>query len=146
MVRLLIPLLVLGICPFVLVAVPPPAAPVEFAQPQSATKPLPFPVKFIDQGELDSRLKGYITPAGFKLEIVATDPVVFNPVGMTFDEYGNLFVLEWSPDLGREWYEFKETFRYRDGTTRQVATMKKFVTDPVVHVGYNATTRTFDKR
>ena len=123
----------------------PPNPPPDFAQPQSPAKPTPFPVKFIDQGQFDSRLKGYQTPEGFKLEIVATDPVVVNPVGMTFSPDGTLFVIEWTPDPGREWYEFKETFRYRDGSTKQVATMKKFVSDPVKIVRYNATSRTFDR-
>ena len=40
--------------------------------------------------------------------------------------------LEWTVDpvtQGR-WFEFKETFRYRDGSTKQVATMKKFAAFP----------------
>lgn len=118
-------------CVSVAVAVPPP--PADFAGPQSPTKPLPFPVKMIDQGQFDPKLKGYYTPEGFRLEIVASDPVIVNPVGMTFAPDGTLFVLEWKPDPysdGR-WFEFKETFRYRDGSTKQVATMKKFVGDPL---------------
>ena len=118
----------------------PPVVPPDFAQPQSPPKPAPFPIKYIDQGQFDPRLKGYTTPEGFKLEIVATDPVIINPVGMTFAPDGTLFVLEWAPDPysdGR-WFEFKETFRYRDGTTKQVATMKKFINDPFKQLTYNA--------
>ncbi|HVK17490.1 MAG TPA: PVC-type heme-binding CxxCH protein [Fimbriiglobus sp.] len=125
----------------------PPAPPAEFAQPQSPPKPIPFPIKYVDQGQFDPKLKGLQAPEGFRVEIVATDPVVVNPVGMTFAPDGTLYVLEWTVDpvtQGR-WYEFKETFRYRDGSTRQVATMRKFVTDPVKALQYNPATRTYDK-
>ena len=37
----------------------------------------------------------------------------------------------------------KETFRYKDGTTRQVATMKKFTTDLVKQYSYNPATGKF---
>ncbi|HET6575589.1 MAG TPA: PVC-type heme-binding CxxCH protein [Fimbriiglobus sp.] len=125
----------------------PPAPPAEFAQPQSPPKPAPFPIKYVDQGTFDPKLKGLYAPEGFKVEIVATDPVVVNPVGMTFAPDGTLYVLEWAVDpvtQGR-WYEFMETFRYRDGSKRQVATMRKFVTDPVKKLRYNPATRTYDK-
>jgi putative membrane-bound dehydrogenase-like protein len=88
-------------------------------------------VKYVDQGTFDPKLKGILAPEGFKLEVVADAPTVINPVGLTFTPDGTLLVLEWKPDPGREWYEFKETFRYRDGTTKAVATMKKFLPDPV---------------
>ncbi|MEO2088241.1 MAG: PVC-type heme-binding CxxCH protein [Gemmataceae bacterium] len=125
---------------------PPAEPPAEFAQPQSPAKPAPFPVKYVDQGGFDPRLKGILAPEGFKLEVVADAPTVINPVGMTFTPDGTLMVLEWKPDPysdGR-WFEFKETFRYRDGTTRQVATMKKFVGDPLKEMTYNPKTGRFD--
>jgi putative membrane-bound dehydrogenase-like protein len=125
----------------------PPAPPAEFAQPQSPPKPAPFPIKYVDQGQYDSRLKGLHAPEGFRVEIVATDPVVVNPVGMTFAPDGTLYVLEWSVDpvtQGR-WYEFKETFRYRDGSTRQVATMRKFVADYVKKLTLDPATGTYTK-
>jgi quinoprotein glucose dehydrogenase len=120
--------------------------PADFAQPQSAAKAKPFPIQTVDQGTNDPRLKGYVTPAGFKLEIVATDPAVVNPVGMTFAPDGRLFVIEWAPDpySDGKWFEFKETFRYRDGTTKQVATMKKFVGDPVKEMKFNPKTGQWD--
>lgn len=135
--------LVLGFA-LVAAAVPPP--PADFAGPQSPTKPPPFPVKMIDQGQFDPKLKGYSTPEGFRLEVVATDPVVVNPVGLTFAPDGTLFVLEWLPDPysdGR-WFEFKETFRYRDGSTKQVATMKKFVGDPLKQLKLNPKTGKYE--
>lgn len=114
-------------------AAPPPPAPAEFAQPQSATKPPPFPVNMVDQGKYDPKLKGYYLPDGFRLEVALDAPDVVNPVGMTFAPDGTLFVMEWRPDpiaLDR-WTPVMETFRYRDGTTRQVTTMKKFTVDLV---------------
>ena len=109
----------------------PPAPPADFAQPQSPTKPEPFPIKMVDQGTFDPTLKGYFLPEGFKLEVVISDPDTINPVGMTFGPDGTLFVMEWRPDpvSGDKWYEVKETFRYKDGTKREVATMKKFTFD-----------------
>ena len=124
-------------------ASPPPAA--EFVPQQTAQKPAPFPVKMVDQGTFDPKLKGLFAPEGFKTELVAEAPTIINPVGMTFAPDGTLFVLEWKPDPGREWAEFKETFRYRDGTTKQVATMKKFTNDTVKVLKYNEKTKTYDK-
>ncbi len=118
----------------------PPAPPEEFARQQSPTRPVPFPIAYRDQGDFDPRLKGLFAPAGFKVEIVADAPTVVNPVGMTFGPDGTMYVLEWSVDPVTKgaWFEFKETFRYKDGSTKQVATMKKFVTDPVKVLRPNA--------
>ena len=122
---------------------PPP--PPEFVPQQTAQKPAPFPVKMVDQGTFDPKLKGLFAPEGFKTELVADAPTIINPVGMTFAPDGTLFVLEWRPDPGREWAEFRETFRYRDGSTRAVTTMKKFTTDTVKVLKYNEKTKTYDK-
>jgi putative membrane-bound dehydrogenase-like protein len=99
----------------------------------------------VDQGQFDPALKGYFLPEGFKLEIVIAEPDTINPVGMTFAPDGTLYVMEWRPDpvTGDKWFEVKETFRYRDGTTRQVATMKKFTTDLVKQYSYNPSTGKF---
>jgi quinoprotein glucose dehydrogenase len=111
----------------------PPIPPTEFAEPQSPPKPEPFAIKYVDQGQFDLRLKGMLVPEGFKTEIVADEKLTINPVGMTFLPDGTLVVLEWSVDpiTGNKWFEFKETFRYRDGSTKLVATMRKFTSDPV---------------
>ncbi len=98
------------------------------------SEPRPKPAglgRQIDQGDFgDARLKGYFTPEGFRLEIVATEPQVINPVGMTFDEGGTPHVLEWMPGAV-DWPEFKETITYKDGSTRPIITMKKNVKDVV---------------
>ena len=123
----------------------PPQVPPEFAQPQSPPKPEPFPVKLVDQGKFDPKLKGYYLPEGFRMEVVLAEPDVVNPVGMTFAPDGSLFVMEWLPDpvIKDRWYEVKETFRYKDGTTRQVATMKKFTLDVIKHFRYDPATGKF---
>ncbi len=128
-------------------AAPIPPPPAEFAPNQTATKPEPFPIKHVDQGQFDPKLKGILLPEGFKAEIVIDAPDTINPVGMTFDPDGNLYVMEWRPDpvTGDRWFEVKETFRYKDGTTKQVATMKKFTTDLVKVFRYNAGTGKFNK-
>jgi putative membrane-bound dehydrogenase-like protein len=100
-------------------------------QPQSPRKPLPDWVKYVDQGVNDPRLKGYITPEGLKVEIVAEEPVVINPVGMTFGLDGTLYVLEWVPADGANFPETFVTFTYRDGSKRKVAIMRKPVRDLV---------------
>src|SRR6516225_3503414 len=99
------------------------------AQAQPPPPPKPAWLKIIDQGGNDPRLKGYFTPEGIKLEIVAQEPAITNPVGMAFGDDGTPFVLEWRPgDDGRE---TPETITYKDGTTRTIATMKKKIKDVV---------------
>lgn len=121
-----------------------PGVPAGFEQPQSPPKPAPFPVKLVDQGEFNPALKGYFLPEGFRLEVVASEPEVVNPVGMTFGPHGELYVLEWRPDpITPHWHEVKEVFRYRDGSTREVATMKKFATDWVKELRYDPAQRKF---
>ncbi|MBA4191235.1 MAG: hypothetical protein C0467_24910 [Planctomycetaceae bacterium] len=118
----------------------PPQPPAEFAQSQSPAKPEPFPIKMVDQGEFNPSLKGYFLPEGFRAEVVISDPETINPVGMTFGPDGTLYIMEWRPDpvTNDRWFEVKETFRYKDGTSRQVATMKKFTTDLVKQYKPNA--------
>ncbi len=129
----------------VLVAAPPaPPPPADFAQPESPKKPAPFEVKYVDQGTFDPALKGLLAPEGFKVELVADERTVINPVGMTFAPDGTLYVIEWAPDPGREWYEFKETFHYRDGTKKAVATMKKFTQDPAKKLTLNTKTGKYE--
>lgn len=123
------------------------SAPPEFIAPQSPPKPTPFTVRLVDQGWHDPRLKGLMAPEGFRVEIVAEAPVVVNPTGMAFAPDGTLFVAEWTVDpvIGGRWFEFKETFRYHDGTTKQVATMRKFVTDPIKVLKWNRAKQVYDK-
>jgi putative membrane-bound dehydrogenase-like protein len=104
------------------------APPIELEQAESAARPVPDWVKMIDQGGNDERLKGYTTPAGIKLEIVADFPVVTNPVGMTFADDGSLYVLEW-----RQGEERSETvtYTYKDGSKHNITRITKSVKDVV---------------
>jgi hypothetical protein len=91
----------------------------------------PGPLRLIDQGRYDPRLKGYLTPEGIKVEIVAEHPTVTSPAGMTFAEDGTPYVLEWRSGGLPPLPEHPLTFTYKDGTTRTVATSKKRVLDVV---------------
>jgi putative membrane-bound dehydrogenase-like protein len=117
----------------------------ELSQYQSPPRPAPAWLKYADLGKLNPRLKGYTAPEGFKVEIVAEEPAVVNPVGMAFDTDGTLFILEWRPDPGREWLEAKETVHYKDGTTRQVTCMKKYVKDVLKVLRYNPAKGAYDR-
>jgi putative membrane-bound dehydrogenase-like protein len=109
---------------------------IDITKAETPRKPLPSSIKadakgeqvFIDQGQSDQRLKGYRTPEGIKLEIVADFPNVTNPVGMIFADDGTLFVLEWTPG---EVTEAAETITYKDGSTRKVPVAKKTAKDLV---------------
>jgi putative membrane-bound dehydrogenase-like protein len=118
---------------------------VDIQQPQFPPKPAPEWLKMIDQGRFDPRLKGYLTPQGFKLEIVAEQPVVINPVGMTFGTDGTLYVLEWLPSPGDEWRETPVEFTYKDGSKRTVATMWKRTKDVLKVLRWNAESKQFDR-
>ncbi|MFO0948707.1 MAG: PVC-type heme-binding CxxCH protein [Planctomycetota bacterium] len=90
---------------------------------QSPTRPAPAWLKLEDQGSHSPGMKGLILPKGFKVEVVATEPVVVNPVGMTFDKSGTFYVLEWPVAESQERKD--EKIAYKDGTSRLNATMKK---------------------
>lgn len=118
----------------------------DLSQSQSPAKPAPEGLKFIDQGQFDPRLKGYWTPEGLRLEIVADAPTVINPVGMTFGPDGTFYVLEWVPTPGNQNFpEVLETFTYKDGTQRKIATMKKPVKDVVKRLHSTAANGIYDK-
>jgi quinoprotein glucose dehydrogenase len=108
---------------------PPASAPVDVAQIQTPAKPAPKWLKIIDQGAQNPRLKGYWLPEGIRAEIVAENPVVINPVGMTFGLEGAPYVLEWRAGDGGK--EAPEEFTYKDGSHRKLLTMKKKVRDAV---------------
>jgi putative membrane-bound dehydrogenase-like protein len=127
----------------------PPDEKIDIAAVASPTRPLPAWLKgdgkFIDQGANDKRLKGYKTPEGIKVEIVADAPAVVNPVGMTFALDGTPYVMEWLPSPGDEWRETPETIKYKDGTQRKIATMKKRVPDNVKTLASSKQDGVYDK-
>jgi putative membrane-bound dehydrogenase-like protein len=48
----------------------------------------------------DPRLDGYRTPPGWRVEVAATEPLVINPVTMTWGPDARLYVIEWTPGAG----------------------------------------------
>jgi putative membrane-bound dehydrogenase-like protein len=83
----------------------------------------------IDQGQHDPRLKGYRTPTGVRVEIVAEHPVVTNPQTLAFGEDGALYVLEWRGDEPAG--EQVETVTYKDGSSRKLVTARKRIKDVI---------------
>lgn len=100
---------------------------IDYTQYESPHLPTPEWVRQIDLGAGDPRLAGLYVPEGVRVEIVAEEPVVVNPVGMRFDDAGNLYVLEWrvAPDAQHTSYEV----HFRDGSVGRVNRMQKGVRD-----------------
>lgn len=117
----------------------------DLTQPQSALLPAPKWLELEDKGKHDPKLKGYFAPVGIKIEVVADESTVVNPVGMTFGNDGTLYVLEWRPSPGDEWKELPEEFTYKDGSKRSVATMKKRTKDICKILRLNPKTNAYDK-
>ena len=64
---------------------------------------------------------------------------------MIFGNDGTLYVLEWRPSPGDEWRETPETFTYKDGSKRNVATMKKKTKDVLKILKWNADKKLYDQ-
>lgn len=111
---------------------------------QAPLKPTPDWVKLVDHGQFDPRLKGCFAPDGLKIEIVADAPDVINPVGMTFDADGNLYVLEWVEDPKGQSEKVMTEFTYKDGSKRKILIMRKPTKDRVKLLGYNANKGVYD--
>jgi quinoprotein glucose dehydrogenase len=121
---------------------PDPKAAFDATQLQTPARPTPQWLNVVDQGDRNPLLKGYMLPDGIRVEIVAEAPVVVNPVGMTFARDGTPYVLEWrSGDGGKE---TMEPFLYKDGTTRNLLTMKKNIKDVVKVLRDTKTRGTYD--
>jgi putative membrane-bound dehydrogenase-like protein len=53
-----------------------------------------------DRRAADPRLDGYRTPPGWRVEVAATEPLVINPVTMSWGPDARLYVIEWTPGAG----------------------------------------------
>jgi putative membrane-bound dehydrogenase-like protein len=119
-------------------------APLDLRFQQSPAKPAPAWLKMVDYGQFDPRLKGYFVPEGIKVEIVADAPDIINPVGMTFDTDGTLYVLEWvEPPAGKS-EKAELDVVYKDGSKRKVLIMRKPTKDRVKTLGFNAGKNVYD--
>lgn len=91
--------------------------PIELREDTSLPRPVPEWARLVDLGERDPAFKGYRALEGLRVEIVATEPLVVNPMGMRFDEDGSLLVLRWVGG-GAEIQPLEVV--YRDGTRRNM--------------------------
>lgn len=82
-----------------------------------------------EKPKADPRLEGYRVPAGFKLKVVAAEPALLDPVAMTFDDHGNVYVAEWRP--AERTYETRDTVTSPEGDTTHVRRTRKSATDVV---------------
>ena len=62
----------------------------DYNQYESPAKPAPAWVHRVDLGDRNPELKGYRAPAGVKVEVVAREPDVINPVAFRFGDDGTL--------------------------------------------------------
>jgi quinoprotein glucose dehydrogenase len=83
----------------------------------------------VELGRLDGRLKGYFAPKGFKVQVVATDPAIADPVAMAFDDSGDLFVVEWR--RADRTFETRDTLALPEGGTTRIHRVRKGTTDVV---------------
>ena len=71
--------------------------PLELTAHESTPRPTPGWVDMVDLGRHDPALKCYRAPAGVKVDVVAAESDVINPVGIRFTDDGRLLVTEWKP-------------------------------------------------
>ena len=83
----------------------------------------------VELGRTDARLKGYFAPKGFKVQVVAADPALADPVSMAFDDSGDLFVVEWR--RADRTFETWDTLALPEGGTTRIRRLHKATTDVV---------------
>lgn len=103
----------------------PPSA--DYLRDEMPALPTPDWVRMIDQGQNNPQLKGMRTPDGVHVEIVASEPNIIDPVGMTFADDGSLYVLEWREATDQ--IDTTYDVHYQDGTTATVNRKTKNVKD-----------------
>ncbi len=89
-----------------------------YTQEEMPARPTPDWVRMVDQGDQNAELRGLHTPAGVRVDIVAREPQLIDPVGMSFAEDGSLFVLEWRE--ATEQVDVTYDVQYQDGTSAKV--------------------------
>ncbi len=90
----------------------------------------------VDLGDRDPALKGYRAAAGVKVEVVAREPDVINPVGMRFDAAGNLFYLDWH--VGHSIQTVDSQIKFKDGSAAPTNLWIKDVPDSMVKLSPQA--------
>jgi len=109
------------------------AAPVDdFLKEEMPARPTPSWVQMVDQGERNPELRGLHTPAGVQVDIVAREPQLIDPVGMSFAEDGSLYVLEWRE--AKSQVDTTYEVRFQDGTSATVNRKTKDARDELKHL------------
>lgn len=102
--------------------------PEEVRKPESTIRPPPAGLKgMVDAGKNDPDLAGLKVPEGVRVEIVAREPNVINPVAMRFEADGSLLWIRWVAGAGNG----QETITYRDGTKRNMPRWMRATPDPL---------------
>ncbi len=99
----------------------------DYLRDEMTALPAPDWVRMKDRGETNPQLKGMRAPEGVQIDIVASDPTIIDPVGMTFADDGSLYVLEWRE--ATEQIDTTYDVHYQDGTTATVNRKTKNVRD-----------------
>lgn len=101
--------------------------PPEYLRDEMTARPAPDWVRMQDLGDRNPLLTGMRAPVGVDIDIVASNPLVIDPVGMTFADDGSLYVLEWRE--ATEQIDTTYDVHYQDGTTATVNLKAKNVDD-----------------
>lgn len=70
----------------------------------------------VDQVDSGNSVSDFKVVSGFRVELVAAEPLVRDPVAMAFDEYGRLFVVEY-PEYNQQFAKEKQNI---NGTVRML--------------------------
>lgn len=104
----------------------------DYLRDEMTPRPAPSWVTMKDLGDSNPQLKGMRAPEGVQIDIVAADPTIIDPVGMTFADDGSLYVLEWRE--ATEQIDTTYDVHYQDGTTATVNLKAKNVDDELKHL------------
>ena len=105
------------------VAQAPQPMPDDYRVQEFAARPAPDWVHIKTHGADAGKLAGFRLADAFKVEVVAEEPIVLNPVALSFDEQGRAYVIQWNPAPGARLGDYEVT--YQDGTTSKIRRMFK---------------------
>ncbi len=91
-------------------------------------EPPPSKRELVNYSGKDARLTGYRVPFGVKVEIVASEPTIVNPVGLTFLDDGTPLLLE--RRQGKAIVESQKV-KFPDGTVKLVQRWKRSEKDQI---------------
>jgi quinoprotein glucose dehydrogenase len=83
----------------------------------------------VELGKADARLQGIFAPKGFKVQVVASEPAIVDPVSMAFDDQGNLYVAEWT--RSERTFDTWDVLNLPEGGTTRIRRRRKGTTDVI---------------